>query len=117
MKLLNSFSYACQGLKYAFRTQLNFRIHTVAATAVVFFGFVFSITPFEWGIMTFCIGLVISAELLNTALEKLCDLLQPGEHPEIKAIKDLAAGAVLSGSLASCAVGMIIFSPKIFSLI
>ena len=80
-------------------------------------GFYFHISPAEWTITGASIAIVLSAEMLNTAIEKLCDLVQPEVHPQIKIIKDLAAAAVLWLSIGSAIAGLVIFLPKIWILI
>ena len=77
----------------------------------VFLGFGLGITRGEWVVVCLCIGLVISAELFNTAIERLVDLVSPQRHPLAGQVKDIAAGAVLVCALAAIAVGLIIFVP------
>lgn len=113
MKTLRSFGYAWEGLKHAFLTQNNFRLHSLSAVLALFMGFLFRISEPEWLAVLICIALVSAAELFNTALEKLCDMVHTGHHPVIKAVKDLSAAAVLISALASLATGGIIFIPKL----
>jgi diacylglycerol kinase len=70
----------------------------------------------EWLFVFGAIGLVLTTELLNTALEELCDMLKDTHDPHVAKIKDLAAGAVLCASLCALAIGLIIFLPKFFAL-
>ena len=72
-----------------------------------------NISPTEWIIILVCIGSVLALEMFNSALEKLCDLVQPAPDPRIKAIKDMAAGTVLWVSVISAVITTIIFLPKI----
>ena len=74
MKLVKSFSFAWQGLKYCFLTQQNFRIHLIALLMVIMLGGILKINHIEWLIIIGCAMLVLSMELLNTAIEKVCDL-------------------------------------------
>lgn len=117
MKILRSLSYAWEGLKHAFLTQNNFRLHSLAAILVLLLGLLCRISATEWLVVLICIAMVTTAELFNTALEKLCDLVQPGHHPVIKTVKDISAGAVLICALVSLATGGIIFIPKIILFI
>ena len=117
MKTLRSFAYAWQGLKYAFLTQNNFRIHLAAACVATIMGFLCQISQTEWFVILICMALVISGELFNTALEKFCDLAYPERQPVIKIVKDLSAGAVLISALISLVVGSIIFIPKIILIL
>ena len=70
----------------------------------------------EWLVVVLCITVVLTLEMINTAIEKLCDVVQPDYHPQIKIIKDIAAGAVLIAALGSIIIGAIIFVPKIIAL-
>ena len=113
MKLIKSFAYALQGLKICFISELNFRIHTVLAIIAIAFAIVFNVSIFEWMAISFCIAFVIAMEMLNTAIEKLCDVVHQDVHPGIKKVKDIAAGAVLVSAIFSFITGAIIFLPKI----
>ena len=115
MKLIKSFSYAFSGIKFCFKSQLNFRIHSGLTIIVLIFSIVFDISAFEWIAVCFCIAFVITMEMLNTAIEKLCDVVHIEIHPGIKKVKDIAAGAVLFSALFSLVTGCIIFLPKIIS--
>ncbi|MDP4212008.1 MAG: diacylglycerol kinase family protein [Bacteroidota bacterium] len=108
-----SFVNAFSGLIYFFRHESNGRIQTVVGICTLLLAGWFHIKASEWIVILICIGLVLSLEMLNSALEKLCDLVQPDFHPRIKIIKDVAAGAVLWISLISAAIGAIIFLPEI----
>jgi diacylglycerol kinase len=113
MKLIRSFAYACNGLRICFVTEQNFRIHTLLAVVVSIFAFVFQISAIEWIATGFCIAFVIAMEMLNTAIEKLCDMVHKEVHPGIKRVKDISAAAVLVSAVFSLATGLIIFLPKI----
>lgn len=115
--LPRAFRNAFAGLLYFFRQERNGRIQAGIAALTVAAGFYFHITPVQWMAIGGCIGIVLSAEMLNSALEKLCDLVEPGVHPQIKIIKDLSAAAVLWLSIASAILGLAIFLPKIWTLI
>ena len=111
-RLLNSFIYAFKGLTYAFKTQLNFKIHCVVAILVITLGLIINLSITEWLWIAISIGLVIIIELLNTAIEVLVDLISPQKQPKAGAIKDLAAAAVLVSVLVALTVGLFIFIPK-----
>lgn len=113
-KFLLSFTYAIKGLIYAFRTQLNFKVHTFAAISATLMGFYFNISRPEWLWIILAIGLVLITELLNTALEVLVDFVSPGFHPKAGIIKDVSAGAVLIVAILAVAIGLIVFVPKVF---
>lgn len=115
-RMIDSFRYAISGILIAFREERNFKIHTVLAVCAVFLATVLSCSPIEWAIILLCIGMVMSAEIFNTALENTMDWLDPQYNKYVKRVKDLAAGAVLVVSLAVAAVGLLIFLPKLWRL-
>ena len=112
-KRLKSFIYAFNGWKILLREEPNATIHLIVTACVLVAGMVFRISAVEWIAVILCIGWVIALELINSALEYLADFVSPGKHEIIKKVKDLAAGAVLIGAIASSAVGLIVFLPKI----
>ncbi len=112
-KRLASFRYAWQGIRYLFQSQVNARIHAVAAVLVVTAGIVCGISPQEWLAIVISVVLVIALEAVNTALETLTDLVSPGNHPLAGKAKDLAAAAVLLAAIGAVVVGLIIFVPRL----
>lgn len=111
-RLIKSFGFAFSGIAYAFGTQLNFKIHCLALLLVAAFGWYLKIALQEWLWITGVSGLVIIAELFNTALEVLVDLVSPGYHEKAKIVKDVSAAAVLIAALTAILVALIIFIPK-----
>jgi undecaprenol kinase/diacylglycerol kinase (ATP) len=111
----NMFINAFEGLAYFFRHERNGRIQSVIAIFTMALAAFFHIGSMEWIIVLICTGSVLSLEMLNSALEKLCDFVHPGLDARIKIIKDMAAGAVLWASIISAAIGTIIFLPKILN--
>ncbi len=111
---IKSFDFAIQGIITFLKTQHNVWIHIVAALVVVIFGFVVEVNSNEWCWLIVAISMVLITEMFNTAIEFLCDLISTEVHPQIKKIKDIAAGAVLMAVIASVIIGVIIFLPKIF---
>jgi diacylglycerol kinase (ATP) len=116
-KFIQGFGYAFQGLKHAAVTQLNFRVHLVAALTAVFLGCALHISIHEWLWIALCITLVLLVELLNTAIEILTDLVSPGYHPKAGQVKDVSAAAVLITALFALTTGVIIFLPKLLILL
>lgn len=110
---VRSFGYALQGLRFALVTQHNFRIQVVATGACIGLGLLWRISAEDWRWAILAIAMVLAAELVNTAFEHLCDVVQPELHASVKAAKDVAAGAVLVTSIAAAAIGVMIFWPYI----
>jgi diacylglycerol kinase (ATP) len=110
---IKSFSYAFAGLRRFVWQEHNARIHLAATIAVVITAFLLHVSRLESVALTVVVGGVWATEMLNTSLEVLADLICPEEHPTIKFIKDLAAGAVLVAAITAVIVGLIIFIPKI----
>lgn len=115
-KAIRSFRFAGMGIYSLFRYENNARIHLIACLLVVIAGVFFKISTTEWCMITLAIGLVWSAEAINTAIEKLADVVSPGYHPAIKDVKDLAAAGVLILAIAAVVIGSIIFLPKVLAL-
>ena len=86
------------------------RIHAAAAAGVVVVGAVLRLPPLSWAVLALAVGLVLTAELLNTALEAVVDLVSPEDHPLAKQAKDVAAAAVLVASLAALAAGVFVLA-------
>jgi diacylglycerol kinase (ATP) len=114
-KLLKSFTYAWAGILSLFKHENNARFQLLVSLLVLACGYHFDVSPREWAVLALCIALVFGAEAFNTAIEKLCDKINPNQDPNIGVIKDLAAGAVLFIVLGAVAAGLIIFLPKFLS--
>ena len=112
-KRIKSFGYAFRGICKAFATERNMWIHFIIAVLVVICGFIFNINKVEWLFCLLCFGLVFGAELINSAIENMIDLLSPEKHKLAENAKDMAAGAVLVCAIFSAVVGLIIFVPKV----
>lgn len=110
-KQLRSFGYAMKGIQCCAGKEQNLNFHLIVAVAVIIAGFTFGITCTEWIAVMLCIGSVISAELFNSALERLVDLVSPEQHPIAGQVKDIAAGAVLMCAVTAAIVGLIVFVP------
>ena len=112
-KLINSFKYAIEGIISSFKTERNMKIHVLAMTVVIALGFFFKLDKVEWCFIIIAIASVISAELFNTAIETVVDMVSPQKNPQAKLAKDIAAGAVLTLAIGAAIIGAIIFIPKI----
>lgn len=113
-KILHSFRFAAEGIISAIKKERNMKIHLMTSVAVVLMGIFYSLSIFEWICITFAIGGMLSLELLNTAIERVVDLVTDKYHPLAKQAKDIAAGAVLIYALLSVIIGLFIFVPKVF---
>ena len=113
-KRSNALRFAFDGLISSFKKESHMKIHSVCAFIVIATGFYFKISPFEWIAILFCIALVITLELINTAIEKLCDIAMPDQHPTIKYIKDISAAAVLVVSVFAVITGILVFKHYLF---
>ncbi len=116
-RLSRSFQYAWQGFRSCMVSEPNFRIHIITSLLVVGAGFLLGISTAEWLVVLLCIGFVMAMEMLNTAIEKLSDVVHRDHHPGIRQTKDIAAGAVLASAIIAAICGTVIFLPKVYSLI
>lgn len=114
--ILNAFGVAFKGIKYCVVNERNIKIHIVAGLLVLILGWYLGVSSLEWGILILTITLVISLEMVNTAIETVVDMLTTKYHPLAKVAKDVAAGAVLVAALGSLVIGAVIFF-KYFSRI
>lgn len=115
-KFLLSFTYPIKGLRYAYRNEQNLAVDVGVALLVTIAGFIFKLNLVEWAILALTIGLVISCELINTAIEAVVDLVTEDYHPLAKVAKDTAAAAVFIFAIIAVIVGLIIFLPKVIAL-
>lgn len=116
-KFIYSVQFAMVGIRQFFARDRNGKIQSVCAMIAITLGLVLSITPSQWIFVLLCIGLVISLEMVNSAIEKYCDMVTTDFHPGIKVIKDVAAGAVLIASIFSLVIGLIIFIPALVNFL
>ncbi|MGN0054049.1 MAG: diacylglycerol kinase family protein [Bacteroides sp.] len=115
-KQLRSFGYAWKGIRSCIGKEQNLSFHLLATPTVVAAGFLAGITRTEWMLVILCIGLVIAAELFNSAIEQLVNLVSPQRHPLAGQVKDIAAGAVLVCAATAAIIGLIIFVPYLTRL-
>lgn len=113
--LLDSFRYAFAGLWHALRTQRNIRIHVSIAIGVVVLGMAVGLHRDEWAIIALTVGFVFTAELFNTVIEAIIDLVTEEYHPLAKKAKDVAAGAVLTAAITAVAVGLLVLGPALLA--
>ncbi|SKB63809.1 diacylglycerol kinase (ATP) [Parapedobacter luteus] len=111
---LRPFAHAWNGITATYRTERNFKIHLTFSLAAIALGIGMHLSASDWCWITLCIALVFVAELINTAIESVVNLVSPAYHPLAKKAKDAAAGAVLIAAVFSLVVGGIIFLPKLW---
>lgn len=109
---LKSVSFAYKGALKLIQTEHSIMVQFSIAILVSILGFVMNITSTEWMFQIFAIGLVMSIEGLNTAVEKIADFIHPNYHERIGFIKDIAAGAVFFAAITAVIIGLIIYVPK-----
>jgi len=114
LKFIKGFGYAFSGVAYAFKTQLNFKFHVAALLLTALAGWYFKLSVNEWLWILVASAIVLTTELINTAIEVLVDLVSPDYNPKAKIIKDVAAASVLIAAIGAAIIGLIIFIPKIF---
>lgn len=109
---LKSLQFAFKGAIKLITTEHSIMVQSFLAVLMIIAGFYFQISHEEWLFQTLAIGLVISIEGLNTAVEKVADFIHPEFHQKIGFIKDIAAGAVFFAAMTAMAVGLMIYLPK-----
>ena len=114
--LHESFGYAFEGIWIGIRKERNMKVHCLAVIAVTAAGTFLHIKPVEWCICLLLFGLILSLELVNTAVEAVVDLVTEEKKPLAKIAKDTAAGAVLVSAIAAAIIGCIIFIPYLLEL-
>jgi diacylglycerol kinase len=114
-KFIKGFGYAFAGIWQLIQHGRNFRVQLLALICVISAGIYFHITSEEWCAILGVSALVLSLEAINTSIEKLCDLYTTEQHPTIKTIKDIAAGAVLISALFALVIAFIIFTKYILT--
>ena len=117
MKIVKSFSFALEGLKAAFKQEVNFKAHTIVALITVVAAFFLQFSNIEWLILLLTIALVVVLELINTSIEAVVNLVEPNIKDEAKVAKDVSAAAVMISAIASIVVGLLLFLPKIIALV
>lgn len=108
VNVLKSFGWAINGLVTVWREERNFRIQVILGLLVVGFGFYFHLSLLEWIVIVGCIAAVLSAEIINTAVEDLCNKVEPNTDPVIGKIKDVMAGFVFTVCVAVVIIASII---------
>ena len=117
LERIKSFSFALQGIRTFFVTQHNAWLHLLCSVLAILLGLYVHLDNHEWCWIVIAIALVFVSEMLNTAIEFLSDVVSPNRHPEIKKVKDVSAAAVLFAAIAALLIGLMIFLPRIYTLL
>jgi undecaprenol kinase len=117
IRLWKSFTFAITGIKTALWTERNMRIHLLVSVLVILCAVFFSISKLEWLFILIAIGGIFSLELINTAIERVVDLITDEYHPLAKQAKDVAAGAVFIYAIMAVIIGLLIFLPHVLNLL
>ncbi len=112
-----SFEHAFDGFIHNVRTQPNFRFHLIATICVVLMGIYFSISTMEWLVLVFTVNMVLVAEMLNTAIESIVDLITLERREDARVAKDVSSAMVLVSAFMATIVGLIVFLPKLLSVL
>lgn len=114
---IESVNCAIEGVLWTARTQKHMRWHFLSAAAVLFAALFFKVPTVDFLLLTLAITVVLFAEIINTAVEVVVDLVSPDYHPLAKQAKDVAAGAVLLATCGAAVVGYVVFSTRIFAAV
>ena len=115
-RFIKSFKYCAEGMRYAFYHEQNIIVMFIVGILALLLGIIFKLNKPERLAVLILIGLVMSLEMVNTAIEAVVDLVSPEEHPLAKVAKDCASGAVGIMSIFAAIIGLSIFIPKIIAL-
>lgn len=108
-KLAKSFGWAINGLRMVWHEEMNFRIEVAVSLVVIVAAYYFELSRLEWAVVIGCIGAVLASEIVNTAVEDLCNKVDPNTDPMIGKIKDIMGGFVLVVCFTTAIIGLLIF--------
>jgi diacylglycerol kinase len=114
---LESFQYAFAGIWYTLKTQRNAQIHLAIAALILMLGLWLRLTLLEWAVLALTTGFVFTAEMINTVAETAMDYATTEFHPQVKIVKDVAAGAVLIAAITAVIVGLLILGPPLLRIV
>lgn len=117
LQRINSFRFAFRGIYFFFKNEIHAQIHLLAVFVTSIAAYLFHVSTIELCLLLLCFALVLAAEMINSAIENLVDLISPDIHPLAGKAKDLAAGAVLIAAIFAVFIAAIIFLPKILLLL
>lgn len=110
----NKFRWAGRGFMVGIRGQASFAVHFAIGAVVLLLAAILRVEPWQWCVLVLCIGIVLSMELFNTVIERLVRFVHPAHDPEIGALLDIAAGAVLVAAIAAAVCGCIVLLPELW---
>ena len=116
-RFVKSFSYSLDGLIYAYKYEQSMLIHVIATIGVIIANILLNISPTEWLITFRAIGMVLAAELVNTAIEAIVDLVTLEIHPLAKIAKDCGSAATFVLALMAGVIGFVIYIPHILDIV
>jgi diacylglycerol kinase (ATP) len=116
-RVIKSFKYAFAGIRYAFNNEPNLIIHLIVATLVIAASIMFEVTTFEMEVLGLTMLIVITTEMVNTAIERMVDLITKEHRIEAMIAKDVASGMVLVTAIGAVIIGLLVFVPHILSLL
>lgn len=116
-RFVKSFSYSIEGLKYAYKYEQSMLVHVIVTICVIAVNFFFHVRGIEWLISLMAIGMVLSAELINTAIEAVVDLVTLEIQPLAKIAKDCGSAATFVLALMAAAIGIVIYGPYFLALL
>lgn len=116
-RFFRSFGYSIEGLKYAYKYEQSMLVHVIATVCVIVANFFFRVNGTEWLITLLAIGMVLAAELINTAIEAVVDLVTLEIHPLAKIAKDCGSAATFVLAMMAAAMGVVVYVPYIINLL
>ena len=108
-RVLKSFGWAINGLKTVWREERNFKIEVIIAILVVISAYIADFAEWQWILLILIIGWVLMSEIVNTAVEDVCNKIEPNQDPVIGKVKDIMAGYVLISSISAFLAGFLLF--------
>lgn len=115
-RVLKSFKFSFDGLKYAYTHEQSLALHVIVMTIIIACGIGFKITPMQWVITLVMGALILVAELFNTSIEAVVDMVTEEYHPLAKVAKDTASAACFVADMIAAGMWLVVFAPKIIAL-
>lgn len=116
-RFVRSFSFSISGLKYAYKYEQSMFVHVIATICVITANIIFKVQPIEWLITVLAIGMVLAAELINTAIEAIVDMVTLEFHPLAKIAKDCGSAATFVLAMMAAVIGIVVYLPHILEIL